>query len=381
MDIKVFAEHKAHMVCGLTEATSVHDVIVALARSLKQTGRFYLFEKFTYSSPPPLDTTKRLLQSVTAPRLPRIMSPNERPVKVLANYTRCMQPGESVEFHLIRSLDDVVEPNTTSERQFAEPPPSVGTAIGNESPCYYFSNDEYMAQDVLDIIQRQQTELSTQSAKIGRVLAKIEKRERARARARQKRERLESKRALNTSELSELERQVDADELRREMDMSEYLRSQRELFESRLGELRAKLAEKMRLIDELHAVHQISLDQTIDYKRSLIGQLEHELFMEKEREQHVYQPPETDADDEQQQTNETKSVVQLIRATMATSLSPPPPATSTATTTTTIATTATTTAAKLSVIKKRHSASRTTAEQHAGPRNHLTCVLDSIHRF
>ena len=45
MDIKVIVDDATRLVCGLSEETTVQDVIVALANSLNTTGRFYLIER------------------------------------------------------------------------------------------------------------------------------------------------------------------------------------------------------------------------------------------------------------------------------------------------------------------------------------------------
>ena len=48
MELKVHIEKTLRIVCGLNEQTTVQDVIIALAHSLKQTGRFYLIEKLNH---------------------------------------------------------------------------------------------------------------------------------------------------------------------------------------------------------------------------------------------------------------------------------------------------------------------------------------------
>jgi hypothetical protein len=105
MELKVHVESKTRIVSGINQDTTVQDIIIALAYSLKQTGRFYLFEKFVYTD----DGESK------AKRLPRIMAPNEKPVQVLKAYVDYLTPDECIEFHLVKSsIDPVTQAKTLS---------------------------------------------------------------------------------------------------------------------------------------------------------------------------------------------------------------------------------------------------------------------------
>ena len=123
MELKVHIEKSLRVVCGLNEQTTVQDVIIALAHSLKQTGRFYLIEKLnhlTNTNNEKSDISKRKLSSRVKPKnttnqificnsKARVMSPSEHPIELLRNYSNlfdCQSKPYELEFHLIRSTSE-----------------------------------------------------------------------------------------------------------------------------------------------------------------------------------------------------------------------------------------------------------------------------------
>jgi hypothetical protein len=93
MDLKVIIDNSSRVICGLNEETTVHDIIVALANSLNQTGRFYLIEKKFKSIVPRSDGKHRMQPA-------RIMAPNEKPGQILQSKSN---KNETFEFHLFKS--------------------------------------------------------------------------------------------------------------------------------------------------------------------------------------------------------------------------------------------------------------------------------------
>ena len=124
MELKVHIDKTVRIVCGLNKDTTVQDVIIALAHSLKQTGRFYLIEKSVnsppqnHTSPNPSTSTSRKVRrekkqqysNANAHSNARVMSPNEKPIELLGqlatNTPNSKQTNKDIEFHLIRSTSD-----------------------------------------------------------------------------------------------------------------------------------------------------------------------------------------------------------------------------------------------------------------------------------
>ena len=100
MELKVQIDNSSRLVCGLSDETTVHDVIVALANSLNETGRFYLIEKVTCRYP-----HRRASFKIKQKRLnePRIMAPIEKPIQILRTKSRSLAKNEFIEFHLFKS--------------------------------------------------------------------------------------------------------------------------------------------------------------------------------------------------------------------------------------------------------------------------------------
>ncbi|CAF0856270.1 unnamed protein product [Brachionus calyciflorus] len=95
MELKVHVDNTIRTVCGLSQDTTVEEIIKALVTSIKQAGNFILIENF--------QTTKLINR-----RLPRIMSPDEKPIEIIFTYLRYLDNDEDIEFHLIRTNDQYV---------------------------------------------------------------------------------------------------------------------------------------------------------------------------------------------------------------------------------------------------------------------------------
>ena len=121
MELKIHVDNKIRIVSGITDETTVHDIIIALAYSLKQTGRFYLFEKFVYLN--------QHRKKCKVKRLPRIMAPNEKPIQVLNNYLNYLDQDEYIEFHLIKSNIDPALPNMNNLNNST----SINKNVNNDS--------------------------------------------------------------------------------------------------------------------------------------------------------------------------------------------------------------------------------------------------------
>ena len=121
MELKIHVDNKIRIVSGITDETTVHDIIIALAYSLKQTGRFYLFEKFVYLN--------QHRKKCKVKRLPRIMAPNEKPIQVLNNYLNYLDQDEYIEFHLIKSNIDPALPNMNNLNDST----SINKNVNNDS--------------------------------------------------------------------------------------------------------------------------------------------------------------------------------------------------------------------------------------------------------
>ncbi len=116
MDLKVQIDNSSRLVCGLNNQTTVQEVIVALANSLGQTGRFYLIQKVAVCRPK--RQTKRASFKTPNSRVmePRIMTPNERPIEILNQQNKLLSDNEFIEFHLFKSKYLTLKDDLYSER-------------------------------------------------------------------------------------------------------------------------------------------------------------------------------------------------------------------------------------------------------------------------
>jgi hypothetical protein len=102
MELKISIENTELIVCGLDLNTTVHEVIVALANSLNQTGRFYLIENIVNKNLNNHSKLKCATTNVTRYQ-PRIMAPHEKPIELLNESRTYLKKNESLEFHLFKS--------------------------------------------------------------------------------------------------------------------------------------------------------------------------------------------------------------------------------------------------------------------------------------
>lgn len=100
MELRVHVDNTIRTVCGLERNTTVQEIILALAHSLKQTGRFYMIENH---------------HSKKLNLLPRIMSPSEKPLDLLDKYSRLLDLDTNVQFYLVRCASDESESNDLSK--------------------------------------------------------------------------------------------------------------------------------------------------------------------------------------------------------------------------------------------------------------------------
>jgi hypothetical protein len=300
MELKVHIDKTVRIVCGLNRDTSVQDVIIALAHSLKQTGRFYLIEKFISYSDKHEKAKKRPIS--TKNRRPRVMSPHERPIELLNHYSHILSDNEDIEFHLIRSdLNPSSAEDTQSDliRQLNELDAdadlscllssssssnniynnenyyeairydeknesfsSIASPDSSSSSCASYSLNE-SHYGLLDDINKQQTMLEEQSFKLDRLLKKIERYEIANIQLSQENEsfkakldNLETANRMNTKKLSELERETNGNVLKKEVELSEFLKAQRDYYERKLAECKMKLDKRKGLLSDLEAQYE-----------------------------------------------------------------------------------------------------------------------------
>jgi hypothetical protein len=125
MELKVYVDDNLLTVCGINWETCVKDVIIALAFSIQQTGRFYLIEKLVNLNEPISTYRHRILkqsmQNNSEP-LSRIMAPNERPIENLSNYFDFLKDDEDIEYYLVRSFksDDVTATNEDISKELIQ---------------------------------------------------------------------------------------------------------------------------------------------------------------------------------------------------------------------------------------------------------------------
>ena len=189
MELKVHVDQTIRIVCGLTEQTTVHEVIVALAQALKQTGRFYLVEY-----------CPRRLKS-----RPRVMAPAERPIQLLRSYLKLFASAD-IEFRLIRTS------LTTST--------AANAAV--DDPL----------TDVLASINRQQYVLNEQTIRLGDLLESIRAQEAANTNKldeeyfKRKLFHLDLKSKLNERKLTKMNVDINETALRKEAELNEFLKAQ-----------------------------------------------------------------------------------------------------------------------------------------------------------
>lgn len=300
MELKVHIDKTVRIVCGLNRDTSVQDVIIALAHSLKQTGRFYLIEKFISYSNKHEKSKKR--PSTLKNRRPRVMSPYERPIELLNHYSNILNDNEDIEFHLIRSdlnLSSTEDTQSDLIRQLNELDAdadlscllssssssnniynnenyyeairydeknesfsSITSPNSSSSSCASYSLNESQ-YGLLDDINKQQKMLEEQSFKLDKLLKKIERYEIANIQLSQenesfkaKLENLETVNRMNTKKLNELERETNGNVLKKEVELSEFLKAQRDYYERKLADCKVKLDKKKGLLSDLEVQYE-----------------------------------------------------------------------------------------------------------------------------
>jgi hypothetical protein len=319
MELKVHIEKTLRIVCGLNEQTTVQDVIIALAHSLKQTGRFYLIEKLNHLTSQikneKTDKHKKKLSSRLASKHgknnqifvsnsnARVMSPNERPIELLKNYSNIFasqNKSYEVEFHLIRSTSDrpeqvaselieqINELNASSISEFINEESEIETSqstisssgggggghdsgghrSSTSSNSSYSSNptngDEMTfnfktnASSLLENIGHQQKLLQDQASKLEKLLKKIEKYEIVHIELSQENEifkkklsQLEHANQINTAKLIELENDTNENLLKKEVELAEFLQAQREYYERKLSNCKFKLESNQKILIDL----------------------------------------------------------------------------------------------------------------------------------
>ena len=304
MELKVHIEKSLRIVCGLNEQTTVQDVIIALAHSLKQTGRFYLIEKLNHlknRNNEKSDINKRKLSSRIKPKnttnqifvsnsKARVMSPSEHPIEILRNYSNlfdCQSKPYELEFHLIRStserpdqvaselIEQINHLNASSSiteylDEESEIETSQSTTCSNNSnnsnrSSYSTSNGDEMtftfktnASSLLEDIGHQQKMLQDQASKLENLLKKIEKYEIVHIELSQENEifrkklnQLEQANTVNTTKLIELEHDTNENLLKKEMELAEFLQAQREYYERKLNNCKFKLENNQNILNDL----------------------------------------------------------------------------------------------------------------------------------
>lgn len=195
MELKIHVDQTIRIVCGLSEETSVHEVIVALAHALKQTGRFYLVE-------------------FGPNRMQRVMSPSERPIHLLKTYSSNNHHynHKNVEFHLIRTS--------------LEQPNGIGGGAGG------FGEDVSSLSGILMSINRQQCVLNEQSHRLNDVLESIRMQEAKNGNRldedymRRKLFHLDLKSKLNERKLKKMDAEISEVGLKKETELNEFLKAQ-----------------------------------------------------------------------------------------------------------------------------------------------------------
>lgn len=153
MELKVHVEQTIRIVCGLTDETSVHDVILALAQALKQTGRFYLVECWS--------GRKMIRRSSRA----RVMSPSERPLQTLKSYASLLDSPDDVEFHLVRTSAVVSSTSTSTNPSSSSPLFLLTNSQFNQSDRFATATTTGNFSSLLANINRQQYLLNEQAAR------------------------------------------------------------------------------------------------------------------------------------------------------------------------------------------------------------------------
>lgn len=176
MELRVHVEHTVRIVCGLTDDTTVREVILALAQALKQTGRFYLVECWSGGSNKwRLDKQQRnssgsISFSSSGRSRARVMSPAERPVRTLKSYMSLLDSTSRVddlEFHLVRTP---IKP-TSNEAAITAPhnsslsSSSTGASLLNSTSSASSSSPSTTFNSLLNDINRQQYLLNEQSVR------------------------------------------------------------------------------------------------------------------------------------------------------------------------------------------------------------------------
>lgn len=206
MELKVHVDNTIRTVCGLSQYTTVEEIIKALVHSIKQCGNFVLIENFQ---------TNKLRNR----RLPRIMSPDEKPIEIIFSYIRFLDNDEDIEFHLVR----------TNEPQSSE-------------------EDENL-RILIEEIDAQQKILDQQNKKLELILKEINDSEesnldliknneiKTQELAKRKLLILDLKRCLNQKKINKLEsnkEEFDQSILNREVELSLFLNAQHDYYKRKL---------------------------------------------------------------------------------------------------------------------------------------------------
>lgn len=267
MELRVHVDNKLRIVYGLNEKTTVQDVILALAHSLKQIGKFYLIENYS----PKLSNTKRL---------PRILAPTERPLEILKSQSHC-DSNEEIEFHLLRvdlNSDNNQETIISTSAVFDDEP-------GQFARCFHefdYLNKLYMK------ITYQQHLLNEQSAKLDDLLIGIKRQELENTNLKsmsrlnlnetdflkKKLFHLELKHKLNERKLAKLEkREEDGDvTLDKEKELSEFLRAQLDYYRRKLKNSKLKIEFLERQYEQLKTEYE-HLNDSIQFTDSCASTL------------------------------------------------------------------------------------------------------------
>lgn len=232
MELKVHVDNTIRTVCGLSQYTTVEEIIKALVYSIKQSGNFVLIENFQ---------TNKLRNR----RLPRIMSPDEKPIEIIFSYLRFLDNDEDIEFHLVR----------TNEPQSSEEDESLMLLISE--------------------IDAQQQILNQQNKKLEQLLKEIDDSEesnqdliknneiRTQEFAKRKLLILDLQRCLNQKKINKLEsnkEEFDQSILNREEELSLFLNAQHDYYKRKLDITYQNLKKLDADYDRLKSEYNILID-------------------------------------------------------------------------------------------------------------------------
>lgn len=141
MELKVHIEQTIRIVCGLSEDTTVHEIILALAQALKQTGRFYLVECWSGAFRTGTKWARNGLNSSSNNRA-RVMSPSERPIRILKSYGSLLDSSpDDLEFHLVRT-STTNNPICSKTSLIDKKSPNLHSLLGDINRQQYLLNEQ-----------------------------------------------------------------------------------------------------------------------------------------------------------------------------------------------------------------------------------------------